>query len=148
MFDEFLIKKFFQSCSAWQNSHRCVMHLLLSVLRTIFLIRFSYVKSIASTDNPKFWWALQMQTKWVISEPARPHHLCLKAQNSESPIFTFGCFSLKAVYNSCKLQKILQVPKLLIIYSFTHTNIVFLFRHYGNYHLHKHLLPDKVFQWW
>ena len=36
---------------------------------------------------------------------------------------------LKAVYNSCKLQRLLQVAKFLIMYSFTHTNIVFLFRH-------------------
>ena len=42
---------------------------------------------------------------------------------------TFECFSLKAVYNSSKLQKLLQVAKFLLMYSFTHTNIVFLFRH-------------------
>ena len=36
---------------------------------------------------------------------------------------------LKAVYNSCKLQRLLQVAKFLVMYSFTHTNIVFLFRH-------------------
>ena len=40
-----------------------------------------------------------------------------------------GCFSLKTVYNSCKLERILQVAKFLIMHSFTHTNIVFLFRH-------------------
>ena len=43
-------------------------------------------------------------------------------------IFTFGCFSLKAVYNYCKLQRLFQVAK-FFMYSFTHTNIVFLFRH-------------------
>ena len=108
-----------------------MMHLLLSVLQTIFLIRSLYVKSqsIASTSNTTFWWALQTQTEWVIFEPARTHHLGLKAQNFENPIFTFGCFSLKAVYNSCKLQRLLQVAKFLIMYSFTHTNIAFLFRH-------------------
>ena len=62
-------------------------------------------------------------------ETARPHHLSLKAQNFENPIFIFGCFSLKAVYNSCKLQRLLQVAKFLIMYLFTHINIVFLFRH-------------------
>ena len=70
-----------------------------------------------------------MQTEWVIFEPARTHHLGLKAQNFESPIFTFGWFFLTAVHNSCKLQRILQVAKFLFMYSFTHTNIVFLFRH-------------------
>ena len=86
-------------------------------------------QSIASTSNTTFWWALQTQTEWVIFEPARTHHLSLKAQNFENPIFTFGCFSLKAVYNSCKLQRLLQIAKFLIMYFFTHTNIVFLFRH-------------------
>ena len=84
---------------------------------------------IASTSNTTFWWALQMQTEWVIFEPARTHHLGLKAQNFENPIFTFGCFSLKAVYNSCKLQRLLQVAKFLVMYSFTHTNIALPFRH-------------------
>ena len=67
--------------------------------------------------------------KMSIFEPATTHHLGLKAQNVENPIFTFGCFSLKAVYNSCKLQRLLQVAKFLIMYLFTHINIVFLFRH-------------------
>ena len=53
----------------------------------------------------------------------------LKAQNFQNPIFTFGCFFLKAVYNSCKLQRLLEIAKFLIMYSFTHTNIIYLFRH-------------------
>ena len=53
-------------------------------------------------------------------------------------------FYLKAVYNSCKSQRILQVAKFLFMYSFTHTNIVFLFKHQPT----KIVLPDKVFQWW
>ena len=66
-------------------------------------------------------------------EPARTHHLCLKAQNFENVIFTFRCFSLKAVCNSCnscKLPRLFQVAKFLIMYYFTQTNI------------HKCLLPD------
>ena len=95
------------------------------------LIRSLYVtsKSITLISNTTFWWALQMQTEWVIFEPSRTRHLGLKAQNFENPIFTFRCFSLKAVYNFCKLQRLLQVAKFLIMYSFTHTNIAFLFRH-------------------
>ena len=98
------------------------------------LIRSLFFKSqsIALTSNTTFWWALQTRTKWVTFEPARTHHLGLKAQNFENPIFTFGCFSLKAVYNSCKLQRLLQVAKVLFMYSFTHTNKVFLFRHLPN----------------
>ena len=65
----------------------------------------------------------------VIFEPPRTYHLGLKAQNFQNPIFTFGFFSLKVVYKSCKLQRLLEVAKFLFIYSFTHTNIVFLFRH-------------------
>ena len=101
------------------------------------LIKSLYVKSqsIAPTSNTTFWWSLQTQKEWVIFQPARTHHLGLKAQNFENLIFTFGCFPLKAVYNSCKLQRLLQVAKLLFIYFFTHTNIVSLFRH----------LPTKIF---
>ena len=107
------------------------MYLLLSGLQTIFLIRSLYVKSqsITSTSKITFWWALQAQAEWVIFELARTYHLSLKAQNFENAIFTFGCFSLEAVYNSCKLQRLLQVAKFLFMYSFTHTTIVFLFRH-------------------
>ena len=63
----------------------------------------------------------------------------------KNPIFTFGCFSLKAVYNSCKLQKLLQFEKFLFMYSFT----TLLFRRLPTkiiYHLHKHLLPVEVFK--
>ena len=41
----------------------------------------------------------------------------------------FIFFPLKAVYNSCMLQGLLQVAKFLLMYSFTLINIVFLFRH-------------------
>ena len=97
------------------------------VLQTMFLIRSVYVKSqsIAWTSNRTFWWAEQTQTEWVILEPARTHHFGLKAQTFVNPIFTFVWFSLKAVYNSCNLQRLLQVAKFLIIYSITHTNIAF-----------------------
>ena len=87
-------------------------------------------QSIASTSNTTFWWSLQTQTEWVIFESARTlRHRTFKAQNFENPIFIFGCFSLIAVDNSCKLQRLLQAPKFLFMYSFTHTNIIFLFRH-------------------
>ena len=114
-----------------------MIHFLLSVLQTIFLIRSLYVKSqpIALTSNTTFWWALETQTEWVIFEQARTHHLGLKVQNFENPIFTFGCFSLRAVYNSCKLKILLPVEKLLIMHSLTHTNVVFLFRN----------LPTEIF---
>ena len=59
--------------------------------------------------------------------PARTDHLGLKAQNFENPIL--GYFSLKAIYNFCMLQRLSQVSKFLFMHSFTHTNIVFLFRH-------------------
>ena len=78
---------------------------------------------------------LQTQTEWVIFEPARTHHLGVKVQNFENPIFTIGCFSLKAVYSYCKLQRLLQFAKFVSMYSFTHTNIAFLFRH----------LPTEIF---
>ena len=40
-----------------------------------------------------------------------------------------GFFFAKAVYNSYKLQRLLQAARFLFIYSFTHTNTLFLFRH-------------------
>ena len=97
------------------------------------LIRSLCVKfqSIVSPSNTTFRWTLQTQAEWVIFEPARKHHLDLKAQNFENPMFTFGCFSLKVVYNSCKLQRLLQVAKFLFMYSFT----ILLFRH----------LPTEIF---
>ena len=90
-----------------------------------------YIKfqSIASTSNTTFWWVLQTQTEWVIFESTRTYHMVLKARNFDIPIFKFGCFSLKAVYNSRKLQRPLQDAKFLFMHSFTHTNIVFLFSH-------------------
>ena len=65
------------------------------------------------------------------SEPflSQPEHIIWVSKYIENPIFTFGCFSLKAVCNSCKLRRLLQVAKFLFMYSFTHTNIIFLFRH-------------------
>ena len=65
-------------------------------------------------------------------------HLGLKAENFANPIFTFGLFFFESrkqvwvfffLYNSCKLQRLLQVAKLLIMYFLTHISIVFLFRH-------------------
>ena len=81
-----------------------------------------------------FWWALQTASR--VS-----HFLTIQTPPFGSQgtwlwetIFTFGCFSLKLVYNSCTLQRLAQVAKFLFMYSFTHTNVVFLFR----------LLPSKI----
>ena len=95
------------------------------------MIRSLHVKSqsIASTSITTFWWALQTQTEWVNFESVRTHHMGLKAHNFRNTIFTFGCFHLKEVYNSWKLQRLFQVPRFLFMYCFTHINIVFLFRH-------------------
>ena len=73
------------------------------------------------------------QSKSFLSQPE--HTIWVSRQNFENTVFTFGCFSLKAVYNSSKLQRPLQVAKSLFMYSFTHTSIVFLFRH----------LPTEIF---
>ena len=95
------------------------------------LIRSLYVKSqsIALSSNSAFWWAPPPQTDWVIFEPASAHHLGLEAQNLENPILTFACSSLKALHDSFKLQRLLQVVRFLFMSFFTHTSIVFLFRH-------------------
>ena len=131
MFVGFLIKRSFRDAVPGQGSHRCMMHLFLSVLQTIFLVRYLYAKSqsVTSTRNTIYLWALQIQAEWVISEPARTNHMGLKAQIFENPIFKFWCFSLKPVRNSCKLPRHLQIAQFFIIYSSTHTNIVFLFRY-------------------
>ena len=139
-------RNYFRAAVSGQYSHRCMMYLLLSVLQTTSLIRSLYItyQSMASTSNTTFWWALQKKTEWVIFQPTRTHHFDLQAQNFENSVFTFGCFSLKVVYNSCNLQRILQAAKFLIMYSFTPLQAPT----YWNCHLHKRLLPDKLFQWW
>ena len=114
-----------------QDSRRYMMHLLLSVLQMIFLIILcisnpSPLHQLATQHYDLRYKRKQRESNF---ELARTHHLGLKAQNFENPIFTFWCFSLKVVYNSCKLKRLLQVVKFLIMYSFLHTNIVFLFRH-------------------
>ena len=146
MFVDFLNKKLFQSYSTrtgFTSMHDAFVALMVvnNFLNQVF----------ASTSNIPFWWALQTKTEWAIFEPARTHHLGLKAQSFQKPIFKLGCFSLKALYNSCKIQRLFQVAKFLFMYSFTHTNIVLLFRHpptYWDCHLHKRLLPNEVFQRW
>ena len=146
MFVDFLNKKLFQSYST--RTGFTSMHDAFVALR--FVNNFLN-QVFASTSNIPFWWALQTKTEWAIFEPARTHHLGLKAQSFQKPIFKLGCFSLKALYNSCKIQRLFQVAKFLFMYSFTHTNIVLLFRHlptYWDFHLHKRLLPNEVFQWW
>ena len=57
----------------------------------------------------------QTQTESAILEPARTCYLGLKVQNFENPLFTFGCSSLKAVSNYCKLQTLLQAAKLYVL---------------------------------
>ena len=67
------------------------------------------------------------QSEWFLSQPE--HHLDLNAQILENPIFTFGCFSLKAVYNSsfasykdfCKFQSFCLCTPLLLYFSGTYT---------------------------
>ena len=100
-----------------QDSHYRMMDFLLFLLQTIFLIRSLHVnsQSIASTR--------------VIFDPLRTQGLGFKTQNFGKTVLRFGCFSLKVVYNSCKLQRLFQVAKFLFMYYFTCTNIVFLFRH-------------------
>ena len=102
---------------------------MLSGLQTIFLIRSLYVKphSITLTNSTTFWWTVQ--TEWVILRPAKTNGLDLKAQNFENPIFTFACCPLKAVYFSCKLERLLLVTKFLFVYSFTP---LLLSRHLSN----------------
>ena len=113
-----------------QDTHRCVMHLLLSVLQTIFLIRSLYVKSqsTASTSNITFWWALQTQTsESFLCQPEHTiwvsRHRTLRTQYLHLGVFLWKQYKILASYKDfCKLQ-------FLFMYSFTHTNIVFLFRH-------------------
>ena len=121
IFVKLLVMKFFQSCSA--RTGFTLMHdafVAFSVandpLHQVFVCHVP-VHCINQQHN------ILMSTTNVnrvshFSGPARTHHLGLKAQNFENPIFTFGCFSLKAVYSSGKLQRLLQVTKFLILYSF------------------------------
>ena len=131
MLVEFLIKKFFQSCS--KRTGFTPMHdTLLALSVANYLLDQVFVCQVPAHCIDQQHNILMSTTnvnRVIIFEPARPHHLGLKAQNFQNPIFTFGSFALKALYNDCKLQRLLQVPKFLNMYSFTHTNIVFLFRY-------------------
>ena len=132
MFFEFLIKKFFQSCSArigFTPMHDAFVALSVAndPLDQVFACQVP-VHCIDQQHN--IFMSATNANKVSRFEPVRTHHLGLKAQNFEKPIFTFGCFSLKAVYNSCKLQRLFDYEKFLIMCSFTHTNItVFLLKH-------------------
>ena len=57
----------------------------------------------------------------ILMSATDANRVSLKAKNFENPLFTFGCFSSEAIYNSCKLQRLLKVAKFLIMCSFTHT---------------------------
>ena len=128
MFVEFLIRNCFRVAAPGHDSHRCMMHLLPSVLQTIFLIRSLYVKSqsSASTSNATFWWALQTQTRWSVFEPARTHHLGLKKQrNLRTQYLHLGLFLWKqyivlANYKDfCKLRSFwLCTPLLTLTWPF------------------------------
>ena len=104
-----------------QDSHWCMMHLLLAGLQTIFLIRYLYVKSqaITLTSNATFRWALKKIHR--VSQFWASQSTPFVSQVTEfwEPNITFGCFSLKTVYNSCKLWRLLQVAKFLFMSSLT-----------------------------
>ena len=84
-----------------------------------------------SSPSPLHWLTTQYfderykrkQSDSFLSHPE--HTIWVSRHRSENLIFKFGCFSLKAVYNSCKLQRFLQVEKFLFMCSFT----TLLFRH-------------------
>ena len=89
------------------------------------MIRSLYVKSqfIASTFDERY----KPPAEWVIFEPSRPHHLDLKAQDFENHYLHLGVF-LWNWYIILASYKYLYKRKFLLMYSFTHTNLVFLFR--------------------
>ena len=104
-----------------QDSHRRMIHLLLSLLQTIFLIRSSPspLHRLATQDFDEHCKCKQTEsflsqtehTIWVST------HRTLRTQYLHLDVF------LKPEYNSCTLQWLLKVAKFLIMYSFTHTNI-------------------------
>ena len=134
MFIELLIKKFFQSCSARPGfTPMCDAFAALRVLNNL-LDQVFYVKSksIASTSNTTFWWALQTQIEWTIFKPAE--HTIWVSRNSTLRIqylhlgnFLWKQYIILASYKDfCKLQFS------FFMYSFPHTNVAFLFRHLPN----------------
>ena len=66
------------------------------------------------------------QSESFLSQPE--HTICISKHK------TFRYFSLKAVYKSCKLQKLFPVAKVLFMYSFTHMNIAFLIKIFWTAH--------------
>ena len=66
-------------------------------------------------------------TEWVDFEPTS-QNTPFGFQGTElwQPNIYIWVFSSKAAYNSCKLERLLQVTEFLFMYCFTHTNIIFL----------------------
>ena len=141
----------FQSCSARTGFTPCWMHLLLSVLETILLIRFSYVKSqsTASISNAKFCdHYKRKQSESFLSQPERTiwvlRHRTLRTQSLHLGIFLWKQYLILTSYKGFgKMQSFwLCTPLLTLTQSSFHAPA------YWYCHLHKRLLPDEVFQWW
>ena len=94
-----------------QKSNQCMMHLLLSVLKTTLFIRSMYVKSlsIAPASNTTFWWPLQTWVSYFWASQNTP----FGSQGTElwEPIICIWVFFFKGVHNSCKLQRIRKLHK-------------------------------------
>ena len=125
---EFLITKFVQSCSArtgftpMHDAFVCSHCCKRSSRSGLCMSSLSPLHRLATQHFDECYKRKQSESFF---EPARTHHLGLKAQKFENSIYKFGCVSLKVLYNSCKLQRILQVAKFLFMYSFIHINILF-----------------------
>ena len=131
MYFEFLIKKFFQSSSVrtrFTPMHDAVVALRVvnNLLYQVFVWQVQFhcidwqhniLMSIANANRLSHFWASQ--------------NTPFGSQGTElwEPKFISGCFSLKAVHNSCKFERLLQDAKFLFMFFFTHTNVLFIFRH-------------------
>ena len=118
-----------------QDSHRCMMHLLLSGL---------------CMPSPSPLPRLSTQHFDGRYKRKESSHLWASQNTPFGWQGTFRCFSLKAVYNNCKLQRLLQVAKFLIMSPLlTLTKSFFS----GTYSLNlssseTFVTRWRVFQWW
>ena len=120
MYFEFLIKKFFQSCSVrtrFTPMHDAVVALCMASPSSLYRLATQHFDEHCK----------RKQTESFLSQPK--HTIWVSRHRTLEPKFISGCFSLKAVHNSCKFERLLQAAKFLFMFSFTHTNVLFIFRH-------------------
>ena len=122
-FVEFLIKKFFQSCSARQDSHQCTTDLLLSVLQRanwsgVCISSLSLLHQLTTQHFDERY--KHKQSKSFLSQPEYTiwvsRHRTLRTQYLYLDVFLWKQYIILASYKDfCKLQSFCLCTPLLTL---------------------------------